>query len=202
MLAMTRISLLLLLAAAAALAAPAAADTTLQGNVGPGFVISLDGTSGLQPGSFTIHVTDQSEFHNFHLVGPGVDKATDVTGTGDSTWDVTLANGTYRFFCDAHPTSMKGSFTVGTVATTQKLSGGVSAAGRLTFSRSATPGKASVTIHDASAKDNFHLTGPGVNKRTGIAFKGTVTWTVTLQSGTYTYRSDAHPKTKRTLTVP
>jgi plastocyanin len=199
---MTRISLLLLLAAAAALAAPAGADTTLQGNVGPGFVISLEGTSGLQPGSFTIHVTDQSEFHNFHLVGPGVDKATDVTGTGDSTWDVTFANGTYRFYCDAHPSAMKGAFTVGTVATTQKLSGGVSAAGRLTFSRGATPGKASVTIHDASAKENFHLTGPGVNKRTGIAFKGTVTWTVTLQSGIYTYRSDAHPKTKRTLTVP
>jgi plastocyanin len=190
-----------LVAAAAALAAPAAADTTLEGNVGPGFTISLDGTSGLQPGAVTIHITDQSDLHDFHLVGPGVDKATDVVGTGDSTWDVTLANGTYRFFCDAHPATMKGSFTVGTVATTQKLAGGVSATGRLTLSKSATAGKASIAIHDASAKNNFHLSGPGVNKKTGITFKGTVTWTVTLQSGTYTYRSDAHPKTKRTLTV-
>jgi len=191
----------LILAAAAALAAPAAAGTTLQGNVGPGFTISLDGTSGLQPGAVVINVTDQSDIHDFHLVGPGVDKATDLVGTGDSTWSVTLANGTYRFFCDAHPTTMKGSFTVGTVATTQKLAGGVSATGRLTFSRSASAGAASITIHDASANNNFHLRGPGVNKKTGIAFKGTVHWTVTLQSGTYTYRSDAHPKSARHFTV-
>ena len=44
-------------------------------------------------------------------------------------------------------------------------------------------------------------TGPGVNKKTGVAFTGTVTWTVTLKAGTYTFRSDAHRALKGTLKV-
>jgi hypothetical protein len=47
-----------------------------------------------------------------------------------------------------------------------------------------------ITVRDASRSDNFHLVGPGVNKRTGIRFKGTATWTVELRAGTYRYRSD------------
>ena len=108
------------LAAAALLAAPAGARTTattLEANVGPGFTISLRDASGagvshLDPGAYTIHVVDQSELHNFHLSGPGVDKFTDVPGTGEQTWDVTLTDGKYTYICDAHATTMKGSFTV------------------------------------------------------------------------------------------
>jgi hypothetical protein len=37
---------------------------------------------------------------------------------------------------------------------------------------------------------NFHLVGPGVNRRTGAAFTGTVTWTVRLARGTYRFGSD------------
>ena len=44
--------------------------TTLNGSVGPGFDISLDGTDGLTAGSYTIAVNDQSDQHNFHLTGP------------------------------------------------------------------------------------------------------------------------------------
>ena len=40
-----------------------------------------------------------------------------------------------------------------------------------------------------------------MNKKTGVAFKGTVKWTVTLKAGTYTFRSDAHKKLKGTLKV-
>jgi len=40
-----------------------------------------------------------------------------------------------------------------------------------------------------------------VNKKTGVAFKGSVTWTVTLAAGTYSFRSDAHPKLHGTLKV-
>ena len=91
-----------------------AGGTTLNGSVGPGFEISLDGTDGLTAGEYTITVDDQSSAHNFHLTGPGgVDVATDVSGEGEESFDVTLEAGEYTFVCDPHASSMKGSFTVG-----------------------------------------------------------------------------------------
>ena len=68
--------------------------TTLNGSVGPGFDISLDGTDGLTAGSYTITVNDQSSAHNFHLTGPGgVDVSTDVGGEGEESFDVELQAG-------------------------------------------------------------------------------------------------------------
>ena len=64
------------------------------------YAISLTDSSGaafdhVAPGTFNIAVHDGSTIHNFHLVGPGVDKATSVLATGDFTWSATLANGYY-----------------------------------------------------------------------------------------------------------
>ena len=88
--------------------------TTLNGSVGPGFDISLDGTDGLTAGSYTIAVNDQSSAHNFHLTGPGgVDVATDVGGEGEESFEVELEAGEYTFVCDPHASQMRGSFTVG-----------------------------------------------------------------------------------------
>jgi len=88
--------------------------TTLNGSVGPGFDISLDGTDSLSAGSYTIAVNDQSSEHNFHLTGPGdVDVATDVAATGEESFDVELEAGEYTFVCDPHASQMTGSFTVG-----------------------------------------------------------------------------------------
>ena len=88
--------------------------TTLNGSVGPGFDISLDGTDGLTAGSYTIAVNDQSAEHNFHLTGPGgVDVSTDVAATGEESFDVELEAGEYTFVCDPHASQMTGSFTVG-----------------------------------------------------------------------------------------
>ena len=88
--------------------------STLNGSVGPGFEISLDGTDGLTAGDYTIVVDDQSSAHNFHLTGPGgVDVATDVSEEGEESFDVTLEAGEYTFVCDPHASQMKGSFTVG-----------------------------------------------------------------------------------------
>ena len=88
--------------------------TTLNGSVGPGFDISLDGTDGLAAGDYTILVNDQSSAHNFHLTGPGgVDVATDVAAEGEESLEVTLEAGEYTFVCDPHASQMKGSFTVG-----------------------------------------------------------------------------------------
>ena len=95
----------------------ASTGTTLDGTVGPGFDISLKDSSGndvttLTPGTYTINVDDKADIHNFHLSGPGVDEATDVSGTGTTTWTVTLQAGTYTFQCDPHSTSLHGSFEV------------------------------------------------------------------------------------------
>src|SRR3954447_13584192 len=73
----------------------ARSDGMLVATVGPGFDISLTGADGqpvtnLPAGTYTITVHDRSEIHDFHLSGPGVDQATDIDGSGDATWTVTL----------------------------------------------------------------------------------------------------------------
>jgi plastocyanin len=88
--------------------------TTLNGSVGPGFDISLEGTDGLTAGSYTLVVNDQSSEHNFHLTGPGgVDVSTSVEETGEKSFDIELQAGEYTFVCDPHASQMNGSFTVG-----------------------------------------------------------------------------------------
>ena len=89
----------------------------LNASVGPGFEISLTTEDGepvetLAAGSYTLLTDDQSEIHNFHLKGKGVNVKTTVPATGSKTFKITLAKGTYSFLCDPHPTSMKGSFTI------------------------------------------------------------------------------------------
>ena len=92
----------------------AGSATTLNGSVGPGFDISLDGTDGITAGDYTLVVNDQSTAHNFHLTGPGgVDVSTEVSEEGEKTFDVTLVAGEYKFQCDPHASQMNGSFTVG-----------------------------------------------------------------------------------------
>jgi hypothetical protein len=204
--------LLLPLAFAAALlpgsGGAAGAATTLHATVGPGFTISIKNSAGVgltrvAPGPYSIEVRDLSPDHSFHLRGPGVDQATTVPGTGTTTWDVTLVVGTYSFFCDAHPGTMKGSFRVG--AALPKLSGRVGPSrtislktGSGTLVKSIPAGAYQVGVRDSTRKDNFHLLGGGVNRRTGVKFRGSQTWTVPFRAGqTYTYRSDAHPKALR-----
>jgi plastocyanin len=90
----------------------------LEGETGPGFEIKLrqDGedVQTLSPGTYTISVEDQSQMHNFHLIGPGVDEEiTDVPFEGEKSVTVTLQAGTYTFQCDPHASGgMKGTFTV------------------------------------------------------------------------------------------
>jgi plastocyanin len=47
-------------------------------------------------------------------------------------------------------------------------------------------------IADKSGIHNFHLTGPGVNKKTSVGGQGTATWKLTLKKGTYKYVCDPH----------
>jgi plastocyanin len=94
-----------------------ASGNTLQASVGPGFEISLKDSNGqdvksLAAGTYTITVDDQSDAHDFHLTGEGVDETTDVSGTGMETWTVTFKAGSYHFQCDPHSSSMNGDFDV------------------------------------------------------------------------------------------
>jgi hypothetical protein len=110
------------LAAAVSVARPASTDGTLQATVGPGYSINLTQNgvkvSHLDPGTYTINVNDQADIHNFDLFGPGVKESTGVDTTGTATWTVAFTDGTYNYNCDAHPASMSGKFTVGTVQAT------------------------------------------------------------------------------------
>lgn len=112
---------LLSIAAVASVGAARADNGTLTATVGTNdsFSISLVGPSGspphnIDPGTYTLLVHDRSSIHNFHLTGPGgVDVSTDIDGIGDKTFTVTLVAGTYKYICDIHASTMKGSFTVG-----------------------------------------------------------------------------------------
>jgi plastocyanin len=53
-------------------------------------------------------------------------------------------------------------------------------------------GKYKIVIKDLSNIHNFHLKGPGVDKKTGVGPKGTFTWMVTLKKGTYKFVCDPH----------
>jgi hypothetical protein len=53
-------------------------------------------------------------------------------------------------------------------------------------------GTYTIQVRDRSRFHNFHLSGPGVNLSTRVAFVGTVTWTVKLTEGIYTFVCDPH----------
>jgi hypothetical protein len=54
-------------------------------------------------------------------------------------------------------------------------------------------GKYSITVNDLSSSHNFHLTGPGVNKKTSVGGTGKATWALTLQKGkSYRFVCDPH----------
>ncbi len=210
----------LLLVVLAALGLPSAAvpaaNPVLAATVGTGdaFVISLKDASGnpvshLNPGTYTIVVHDLSEIHNFHLLGPGVDMATPVADTSEETWTVTFVDGRYRYQCDPHSTVMHGRFTVGTPPPPTQLVGSVGPR-RTIGLRFADGSKVSVltgdgavqlVVVDRSRTDNFHLSGTEVDRKTGVGFRGRVTWDLTLLPGKYSYRSDKHKSLRGFFTV-
>ena len=53
-------------------------------------------------------------------------------------------------------------------------------------------GTYTIVVADKSKTHNFHLKGPGVDKKTSVGKKQTKTWTLKLKKGTYTYVCDPH----------
>lgn len=96
-----------------------AAPKTVVGTVGPGFTISLKlggkPVTKLRPGvPYRVVVSDRSSIHNFHLMGPGVNRVlTSVPYTGTKSVVLRLKKGRYTFVCDPHVSMMHGSFRVG-----------------------------------------------------------------------------------------
>ena len=87
-----------------------------------------------------------------------------------------------------------------TQAAVPKLVGTVGPGSTITLTKSGAKvtklkaGTYSITVNDLASVHNFHLTGPGVNKKTSIGGTGKTTWTVPLQKGkTYRFVCDAHP---------
>lgn len=195
-----------------------AQNTKLVATVGPAFTIVLRDASGarvtrLDPGTYDIEVQDLSAEHNFHLSGPGVNRATEIGDTGTVTWTVTFQDGTYRYVCDPHLGTMNGSFTVGsggtttpppatprpvTPATRLQLTSGPgfsitlrTAAGRAV--RTMRTGTYTVVVRDRSRMHNAHLRGPGYNRATTVPYVGSQRWRVRLaRPGTLRFLCDPH----------
>jgi hypothetical protein len=121
MIRFTASSFVVALVAAALFLVPAMAQSqklpVLNGEAGPGFKIEVEkGGKDLKKtkaGMYKIHVEDKSTIHNFHLIGPGVNKKTSVSFKGETNWTIRLKPGRYTYQCDPHASSgMKGHFTV------------------------------------------------------------------------------------------
>ena len=205
--------------AVSALGAPTA-DGTLFALVGPGANISLSTAAGtpvthLDPGTYDVQIDDRAVEHNFRLFGPGgVNAGTEVAFVGMRTVTVTLTDGEYTFVCDVHPYDMIGQFTVGTGGggnppppppvggggATGKLVGTVGPGMTISLTKggvkvkSLKAGKYTITVRDRSPFHDFHLKGPGVNKKTGVGYRGTQTWTITVRSGRYDFFCDPHQR--------
>jgi len=209
--------LLVLAAAAAVVLVPAATPAALPqllGTVGPEFSISFSHPDGspvthLDPGTYEIVVRDLSEFHNFHLSGPGVNESTGVEETGPVTWTVTFQDGRYSVVCDPHAGMLHREFTVGNPPpppppkpATPKLLATVGPKSTISLKsasgatlKTVKAGVYSITVRDRSKLHNFHLVGKGVNRKSGLAGMGTLTWRVTLSAGPLRFFSDKSPKT-------
>ena len=56
-------------------------------------------------------------------------------------------------------------------------------------------GAYSIAVRDRSKVHNAHLVGKGVNRKSGLAATGTLTWKVKLSVGPLRFFSDRSPKT-------
>jgi plastocyanin len=107
------------LAASITATSSAPATKVLRGTVGPSFTITVKNAAGkvvktTKAGTYRLIVKDKSTFHDFHLIGPGINRViTSVPFTGTKTVIVKLKAGRrYIYRCDPHRLEMKGSFKV------------------------------------------------------------------------------------------
>lgn len=172
----------------------------LVGTVGPGFTIDLADANGkhvdiLTAGTYELVVHDLSDVHNFALGSQTTNTRIltgSVPGVGDEHYTLNLAPGRYAYACSAHPDTMNGTFIVNAAPkpVTPSLSARVTGTAISLSSKNVTAGSYRLTVTDNSKSRNFHLVGPGVNRKTGKKFAGKVTWRLDLAAGTYKFGND------------
>jgi hypothetical protein len=175
-----------------------------------GFDIALRHQDGrlvdeLLPGTYTVRVRDLSRLHNFHLASngdPTVDFRTELEFVGEQDFTVTFKNGIrYAYACEPHWQTMNGEALVRAATppappppprpVVRTLRAAVSPSGVATLgARPVTAGRFRVLVFDRSARHNFRLAGRGVQRATGMRFRGSATWRVRLAKGTYRFGSD------------
>jgi plastocyanin len=94
-----------------------AKSTGFVAEVGPGYSIEVQKAGKdlktIKAGTYRIKVEDKASSHNFHLIGPGLNKKTGIGFKGETTWTIKLKPGRYTYKCDPHAAmGMKGSFRV------------------------------------------------------------------------------------------
>ena len=170
-----------------------------------GFTITLNDASGkrvseIAPGAYTVVVQDRSAVHNFHLASnedATVDFRTDLEFVDEQSFTVSFRDHThYAYACEPHWQTMNGAFLATSTPApppppVRKLSAVVKPGGGIRLSSaSVAAGRYRLTVNDQGKRDNFHVRGKAVNKRTGLAFRGRVGWGLTLAPGVYRYGSD------------
>ena len=180
-----------------------AANPQLCAQVGQGdaFTISLKGAdctgadlTQIDAGTYDIVVHDYSQFHNFHLTGPGgVDMATDVAGITDPpstgvTWTLTLVNGTYTYVCDATPAADERS-----IHRRDKPSAAAAAAtAAAATSTTATSTATAATATAATAATSTTATTATTATPTAAATAATATATTSTAAASTTHRRRRH----------
>jgi hypothetical protein len=198
-----------ILPAALVLSGSSTADDlpVLVGAVGPGFTIDLADASGkhvdeLVAGRYTL-VHDLASIHNFVLGSKRTGErlaSTEVEFVGDQTFTIDLVPGLYVYACSPHFQTMFGRLQVvgapspapapAPTSAPKALTARVGAATLSLSARRVAPDLYRLSVVDRSRTRNFHLVGPGVNRRTGVTFIGRVTWTLRLARGAYRFGSD------------
>jgi plastocyanin len=217
------LALVVLLAALATLGAAVGSaapsqSPTLFGSIGDDGISVRDASGArvtkLDPGTYDLEVDDSSDFHNFHLQGPGVDVATGVDFVGKRSFAITLSDGSYIYICDVHPISLRGSFSVGNVPAPEPAPkptpGVVTPASKLVLTsgpgftitlktsagaavKKLKTGTYTVAVRDRARIHDAHLVAPGFDRRTTVPFVGTQTWRVKLaKPGTLRFLCDPH----------
>ena len=197
---MRRILALCVLPFALGAAPSAGADTALLvGTVGPGFTIDLADASGthvssIPSGRYEILVHDLAAEHNFVLGSKTTNSLvvqTEVEFVGDMRFTIDLPRGFYVYACSPHFQTMFGRLTaVAPTSAPKALTATVGPTAIVLSAKRVSSGAYRLRVVDRSRTRNFHLIGPGVNRRTSNAFSGSVTWTLQLQPGTYRFGSD------------
>ena len=179
---------------------------TLELTTSDGGRVRSGGVRVLAPGAYTVVVDDRSSVDNFHLGGPDIDEQTTLEFVGTVTWTLNFTPGGYSYRTDGAgaaacgcnqtfsvrqpaPAQLRGTVTANSISL--KTPAGARAA-------NLAAGRYVIVVNDRSRGNNFHLSGKGVNRRTGVKFVGRKTWTITLAPDSlYTYRSDSNPSMRR-----